>query len=73
MKSVEIVGEAAARVSADFRQRHDAVPRRAIVGMRNRLVHEYDQVSWERVWETVAKDLPQPLTWLEPLLPEEQP
>ena len=70
---IVIIGEAARRLSQGFQDSNPNVPWAQVKGMRIRLVHEYDQVSWERVWETVAKDLPQPLTWLEPLLPEEQP
>jgi uncharacterized protein with HEPN domain len=61
---LEIVGEAASRVSAVTRSRIDAVPWRAIIGMRNRLIHAYFDIDKNIVWETVTSNL----TDLEPLL-----
>lgn len=46
-----ILGEAAKRVSETFRQRHPEVPWRKMAGTRDRVVHEYDRVSVDRVWE----------------------
>jgi len=39
--------------------------------MRHRLVHGYDQIKWDRVWETVTIDLPALKAAIEPLIPEE--
>jgi uncharacterized protein with HEPN domain len=55
---LEVVGEAAARVTAPTRSRLSAVPWQSIVGMRNRLIHGYDEVDLDVVWEVVEKDLP---------------
>jgi len=41
VRQIEIIGEAASRLSNDFRSRHDDVPWRDIIGMRNKLIHEY--------------------------------
>jgi uncharacterized protein with HEPN domain len=70
---IVIIGEAAARLSADFRDAHAAVPWRKVVGMRHRLVHGYDEINWLRVWETVSDDLPGLLEWLGPLRPSAPP
>ena len=51
-KAIEIVGEAASRVSETFATAHPEIPWRAIVGMRNRLVHDYAGIDLDRVWET---------------------
>ena len=57
-KLVEIVGEAANRVSEQTRQSHQEIPWPQIVGMRNRLVHGYDDISLGRLCDTVKEDLP---------------
>jgi uncharacterized protein with HEPN domain len=55
---VEIVGEAAARVSPAGRQRWPAVPWVGIVGLRNRLIHGYDDVDLDILWDIILNDLP---------------
>ena len=55
---VEIVGEAAYQLSPELRQRHPQVPWPAIVSMRHRLIHGYDFVDYDIIWQTVQEDLP---------------
>lgn len=50
LKGVEIVGEAASRVSADTKEAHPEIPWPEIIGLRNRLVHAYFEVNLQRVW-----------------------
>ena len=71
LKSVEIVGEAAAHVSEDTKRAHPTIPWREIVGMRNRLVHAYFDIDLPFVWATVCDDLPVLIVRLEPLIPPE--
>ena len=71
LKAIEIVGEAASRVSDAFAHEHPDIPWRAIVGMRNRLVHDYAGIDLDRVWETVRNDMPFSIAHLEPLVPPE--
>ncbi len=71
LKSVEIIGEAAAHVSEDMRPLHPDIPWREIVGMRNHLVHAYFDIDLPLVWDTVRNDLPDLITQLEPLVPSE--
>ena len=58
---LQIIGEAARRVSSAFRERHDGVPWNAIIGMRHKVVHDYLMVDYDVVWETVSNDLPPPV------------
>ena len=58
VKSIEIIGEAASRVTPETRDRHPEIPWTNIVGMRNRLIHAYFDVDVDRVWDTVIDDLP---------------
>lgn len=55
---IEIIGEAASRVSAPTRDAHTEVPWTEIVGMRNRLVHGYASVDHDVLWAVVTRDLP---------------
>ena len=70
VSQIAIIGEAAGRLSEPFRDQQSDIPWREIIGMRNRLIHGYDEINWERVWNTVEKDLPNLIVRLEPLLPE---
>ena len=58
VKSIEIIGEAGARVSKEGRDATPDIPWPEIVAMRNRSVHAYFDVNLDVVWETVRKDLP---------------
>ncbi len=58
IRQLEILGEASKKLSEDFRSSHPSVPWKFIVGMRNRLIHDYFGVDIEAVWETVIKDIP---------------
>ena len=71
MRPLEIIGEAARRVSQQTRDAHPEVPWAQMVGMRNRLIHEYFRVNLATVWETVQNDLPSLIVLIEPLIPPE--
>ena len=58
VRELEIIGEAAARVSPDFRREYPDIAWGQIIGMRNRLVHAYFEVDLNIVWEIVNFDLP---------------
>jgi uncharacterized protein with HEPN domain len=53
-----VIGEAAKRISNATRTAHPAVPWVSMAGMRDKLIHEYDEVDLEEVWQTVVRDLP---------------
>jgi uncharacterized protein with HEPN domain len=58
VRLVEIVGEAARCVAEETQIRNPAIPWRQIVGMRNRLIHGYDRVDLQILWDTIQDDLP---------------
>jgi uncharacterized protein with HEPN domain len=71
-RTIEIIGEAARRISDHTRNLHPELPWRDMISMRNRLIHEYDDVDLALVWETVSDDLPHLISLIEPLVPPEQ-
>jgi uncharacterized protein with HEPN domain len=68
---VEIVGEAANRVSPETKQRTSELPWPEIVGMRNRLIHGYDVIDLDLLYDTIKTDLPPLLRTLEGIIQEE--
>jgi uncharacterized protein with HEPN domain len=68
---VQVIGEAARKVSLEFQQLHPEIPWRRIIGMRHRIVHDYMRVDEDVLWEVVSKDLPTLLPLLENLNIEE--
>ena len=71
-RSMELLGEAARRVSDDFRAAHPQVPWRAMIGLRNILAHDYGRIDHERLFATAVKELPGLLTQLEGFLPPQK-
>ncbi|MCX7012068.1 MAG: DUF86 domain-containing protein [Candidatus Sumerlaeota bacterium] len=63
-----ILGEAAHRLTISYRTRHARIPWPQIISMRNRMIHEYDEVDLEEVWKTLQADLPSLLSKLERML-----
>lgn len=64
VKEVEIIGEAATKVSQATRDKIPNLPWQNITGMRNRLVHAYFEINLEILWQTIRKDLPELVTVL---------
>jgi uncharacterized protein with HEPN domain len=57
LKHLEIIGEAAAKLSEKIRIQNSNIPWRQIIGMRNVLIHGYFDVNWNQVWNVVANEL----------------
>ena len=69
---VQVIGEAARRISEEYCATHPQIPWPAIRGMRHRLVHEYRAVDLEKVWRVVETHIPELLRLIEPLIPPEE-
>lgn len=69
MGQLEIIGEACRRVSPAIQDAHPEIPWAAIVGMRNKLIHEYFRIDVSILWEVVQRDIPELVTLVEPLVP----
>lgn len=65
---IEIIGEAANRVPDEFQDNHSEIPWMEIIGMRNRLIHGYDEVDFDFLWNVVRNDLPSLIKQLNKIL-----
>ncbi len=72
VKLIEIMGEASSKITQATRDAHPEIPWRDIIGMRNRLIHEYFRIDLETVWDVVENDIPRLLPLVEPLVPHEE-
>jgi len=68
---VEIIGEAAERVSAQTREQYPDMPWIEMIGLRNRLIHGYDAVDLDILWDILKEDLPPLIQRLRVLLENE--
>jgi|SRR4030042_3885355 uncharacterized protein with HEPN domain len=67
---LQIIGEAAAKISDGFQEQHPDIPWLKIIGMRNILVHDYFRIDVSAVWSVVEKDIPQLEQQIESFLKE---
>lgn len=71
VRAIELVGEAATKVSAETRAAVRSVPWRDLSNMRNRLVHGYFDINLDIVWKTVSEELPLLLEQLRAIIQED--
>ncbi|OHB67919.1 MAG: hypothetical protein A2Y77_03530 [Planctomycetes bacterium RBG_13_62_9] len=71
VRLVEIVGEAATQVSIEGQKRHSSIPWQVVRGMRNRLIHGYDKIDLDVLWDTIEHDLPPLIAELHRILGEQ--
>ncbi len=58
VREIEIIGEATKNISDEFQVEHPEIPWMKMIGIRNKIVHEYFNVNFSIVWDTVQEDLP---------------
>jgi uncharacterized protein with HEPN domain len=66
-----VLGEASKRLSDEFRGRYPEHPWRQIAGLRDRLIHKYDDVSYEQIWRVLSEDLPALHSFLDGVIPRQ--
>lgn len=71
IRCLEIIGEAAGRVSPQFQAAHPEIPWRKVIGMRHRLIHGYSEVDIDIVWSVLRDELLPLIAKLAPLIPPE--
>ncbi len=68
VRCIEIIGEAANKISSEYREGHSEIQWDDMAGMRNRLIHAYFDINLNIVWKTVNEELPALIVELERLL-----
>jgi len=58
IRALEIIGEAVKRLPADFREQYPSMPWKDMAGMRDKIIHGYDEVDLRIVWKVVKEDIP---------------
>ncbi len=59
VRNLEIIGEAVNNLPTSFQLKHKDIPWQKMVGMRNKIIHEYFGVDWEILWQTIKEDMPE--------------
>jgi uncharacterized protein with HEPN domain len=72
IKSIEIIGEAAANVTKESQAQMPQIPWPSIISMRNRLIHAYFDINLDIVWQTINEDLPPLVIELEKIIAENE-
>lgn len=65
---LELVGEAARRISAETREAHPTIPWQDIIGMRNIIAHEYGKIDLDEIWKATEADVPKLVSTLEKIV-----
>jgi uncharacterized protein with HEPN domain len=71
VRRLEIMGEASGRVSAETQKKYRHLPWQAMKGTRNRVIHEYDSIDLDVIWDIIENDLPFLVRELEKIVPAE--
>ncbi len=69
VRLLEIIGEAANRIPNDEQAQYPQIPWAQVVSLRNRLIHGYDSVDFDILWQIVSQDLPPLIAALETIVP----
>ncbi len=71
-RAIEIIGEAASKISSETQSHFPEIPWLQIIGMRNRIVHAYYDINLDRLWDTVMVSIPVLIGQLERLIPPDK-
>jgi uncharacterized protein with HEPN domain len=69
-RQILVIGEAARKLSQEFRDRHPEIPWNAIISQRNIIAHEYGEILTDRIWNVAVNRIPELIQKLQPLLPD---
>ncbi len=59
VRNFEVIGEATGKISDEIKKKNPEIPWKKIIGIRNKLIHEYFDQDLETIWQTIKKDLPE--------------
>ncbi len=68
-RNIEIIGEAAGKVSESFQQAHPDIPWRKVIAQRHVLAHQYGDIENELIWKVATEHIKELIDKIEPLLP----
>lgn len=68
VRRLEIIGEASNRVSTATQKKYDHLPWQAMKGTRNKIIHEYDSIELDIIWDIIEQDLPSLVSELEKII-----
>jgi uncharacterized protein with HEPN domain len=71
IRNLEVIGEASGNVPEEVRERHNEIPWRKMIGLRNILIHEYFGVDESIVWEVIKTNLPETKPYILKAIQEE--
>ena len=71
VRSLEIIGEASKNLSKNFREKHSNIEWRELSGLRDKLIHYYFGIKWDRVWDVIKKVIPEIEDKLKKILEEQ--
>ena len=69
IREVQVIGEAARQISEQTKSKHPDIQWKAILGMRNRVIHEYFRVDLDILWQTIQNDIKPLINQIRPLIP----
>jgi uncharacterized protein with HEPN domain len=67
---ITVIGEIVKRLSPEFRQNHSEIPWKQIAGMRDKLIHDDNNVDLDLAWEVARSSIPELLNFVTPLIPQ---
>jgi uncharacterized protein with HEPN domain len=70
---VELVGEAASQIPKEIRNKISDLPWKNVIGIRNKIIHGYNYVDFDILWDTVKNDLPPLIAALEKIISDQEP
>lgn len=59
VRSLEIIGEASKHIPRDIRKKYPQIKWKSVVGIRNKIIHEYFGIDYEVVWKTIKEKIPE--------------
>jgi uncharacterized protein with HEPN domain len=71
IRCLEVIGEATAKISEELKAAHSEIPWGKMKGMRNILIHTYNEIDDQYVWETVTQSIPRLIEQIEAILVED--
>jgi uncharacterized protein with HEPN domain len=71
IRMIQVIGEAANKLSEERRRSISAIPWEKMIGLRHRLVHDYFNINIPLIWQVLQDDLPTLIRTIEPLAPQE--